>query len=101
MLSCTAKHLSVDELFITVHELTELRDVAREKAMQRAMSSLSVENMQALIILAFDHVSNIISGLGDSQITFSTDGKWSVTKRLAYYWLSDSHCRIPPVERRV
>lgn len=64
MVSCTIKHLTAGELSISAHELTELRDAARERAMQRAMSSLSVENMQALIILAFDYVRDMISASG-------------------------------------
>lgn len=59
MISSTVKHLSAAELSINPDELASLENTARDQAMHSAMGSLSVENMQALIILSFDHVSHV------------------------------------------
>lgn len=59
MISSTVKHLSAAELNINSDELASLENTARDQAMHSAMGSLSVENMQALIIMSFDHVSYV------------------------------------------
>lgn len=56
MVSSTVKHLSASELGMKPDELSDLETRARTMAVQHAMESLSVENLQALIILTFDQV---------------------------------------------
>ena len=56
MIVSTIKHLSADELGLTVETLHDMVDKSRRMVMQHAMEDVSVENVQALVIMAFDNV---------------------------------------------
>lgn len=101
MISSTVKHLSAAELNINSDELASLENTARDQAMHSAMGSLSVENMQALIILSFDHVSYIKIIMVESPLTSEVDRDGSRIERLAYRWLSITRGRISPAEPRI
>jgi hypothetical protein len=58
IVSATMKHLELAEFRIGRVEMKQQVRVSRNVVTLHAMGSLSVENLQALIILAFDYVGN-------------------------------------------
>lgn len=61
MICATMRHVPLDKLGLTDEERDHQIRLSRDTVMRDAMASLSVENLQALIIVASDHVSTFAS----------------------------------------
>lgn len=57
MIRAAMRHVPLDKLGLTEEERDRQIRLSRDIVMRDAMASLSVENLQALIIVASDHVS--------------------------------------------
>ena len=86
IISATMKHLSLADLEIDREEMRRLVRVSRNVVTLHAMSGLSIENVQALIVLAFDYVCK--PSLRNSKLTLELDGRWTHLKSVANHWIS-------------
>lgn len=73
---------------------------SRSIVVLNAMDSLSVENLQALIIIAFDDVGLSVAQYWVSYTNTSSDRQWKYIQGLVNSWLLDAHCGIPSSKLR-
>lgn len=73
---------------------------SRSIVVLNAMDSLSVENLQALIIIAFDDVCLSVAYYWVTYTNTSSDRQWKYIQGLVNSWLLDTNCGIPSSELR-
>lgn len=56
LLSASIKYVDFEDFGMSVHDVTRQIHASRRTVMSHAMESLSIENTQALVIIAFDYV---------------------------------------------
>ena len=80
IVSSTMKHLKPVDFGFDQAEIKRQVRVSRNVVTLHAMGSLSVENLQALIVLAFDYVSHLLSWL----FTVDVSSRWEEVKSLKH-----------------
>ncbi len=107
MVVAALRFVDVDRSSLSLHDVERQVDKSRKIVLLNAMDQLSVENLQALIIIAFNDVRSIPSlvsppanlgqiGDGDASRAWSLVG--SLTRTVEYLQLSvesDTHERQP------
>ncbi|KAJ5798284.1 uncharacterized protein N7503_007580 [Penicillium pulvis] len=110
LVAVSIKYLDVDKVELGHINVDRQIRLSRKVVMLHAMQSVSVENMQALIFLAFDYVSCLINCFSipgsftsfDLALTLSiADGMRLSLQGVAYHWFFDENSRISSIDCRI
>ena len=88
IVASTMKHLKLADFGIDQAEMKRQVRISRNVVTLHAMGSLSVEKLQALILLAFDYVSDRLSRTVQHSLTCGLDGGRANFESLANHWIA-------------
>lgn len=87
MICAAMKHLRLENVQIEEEERDQQVRVSRDAVIRMAMTSMSIESLQALVIVASDYVCD--GAPPEVMLTEAIDGGWQSGQRMAYYWIPD------------
>lgn len=88
LMSAAIKYVDFRDFGMSIQDVSRQIRVSRQTVMAHAMESLSVENTQALIIIAFDYVGTIIPVFW-LDAKSAADGERPCHKNMAHHRLSN------------
>lgn len=100
ILSATLHLMDLEKMAIPAHQIHHVIEQSRNQVVLDATNTLSVENLQALIIIAFTDVSTLPTVLGiecSARLFFSltfTDLQRHPSKSMVHYWVTYKNRRV-------